>query len=456
MRLTKVVRTTSFRFTLLYAALFFISVLLLFGAVYWYGTGYVAGEIDLTVANELKEIQTSVDFRTQGPQRTVAKYAAQSPGGVYYLLRGGTGKRLAGNIPALDPVEGVREWSAGEVSGHFPRAVHSVRGRGVRLEDGTYLFVGVDSFELGEMRELVARCFIWGFLGTTILALSVGALMSGRLLRRVQTIANISNEIVGGDLSRRIPLRGSGDEFDHLANSLNAMLDRIEGLMEGLRQVSSDIAHDLRTPLTRLHQRLELSRRRSLTLEQHNDALDGSIADVDAILETFSALLRLAQIEARAKATQFALLDMSAMLREMADTYRSVAEEKEQTLQTAISPDLLIEGDCELLPQLFSNLIENAIRHSPCGSHIHISTQVHSPDIVITIADNGPGIPTAYREKAFQRFFRMEQSRNTEGTGLGLSLAAAIARLHGGHILLSENEPGLRAQVILSAPYKSC
>jgi signal transduction histidine kinase len=453
MRLPRVLRTTSFRLTLLYAALFCGSVLLLFGAIYWSGTGYVAGQIDQTVANEIAEIETNARGQGADGMRTVvAKYAAQAAPGVFYLFQDTRGRVLAGNTAARAPQTGIQSWTPDEDDKRFP---HGIRGRGVRYAGGAYLFVGLDNYELVSMRQLITRAFVWGLVGTVLLSLAGGTLLSVGLLRHVETIANSSREIVGGDLSRRIPVRGTNDEFDHLATSFNAALDRIEHLMIGLRQVSNDIAHDLRTPLSRLRQRLELARRRAHTVDELHEALDGSIANVDTILDTFAALLRIAQIEAHTKATAFAQLDLSQLLADLVETYQSVAEEKEQTMRSAIAPGLSLDADRELLPQIFSNLIENAIRHSPSGANISVEATAATEGTVVTIADNGPGIPAAFREKVFQRFFRLEHSRTTDGTGLGLSMAAAIATLHSARIELSDNMPGLRVRVIFPPSYRT-
>lgn len=448
MRLPRILRTTSFRLTLLYAGLFCASVLVLFGAMFWFGTGYVASEIDKTVSNEIVEVRQAADSPSlEALRRSVLTYTKHAPPGVYYYLQDRSGRVLAGNVTRLAPVEGLRNWSARESRDWFVHAGRGVRGQGVRAADGAYLFVGVDSFELTEMREMIARAFGWGLLAMILLALGGGALMSEALLKRVETISAASREIIAGDLSRRIPIRGSDDEFDHLATSLNAMLARIESLMDGLRQVSSDIAHDLRTPLARLRQRLELARWRAQTIDELHRALDGSIADVDAILETFAALLRIAQIEAHTKATEFAPLDLSAMLADMLETYQGIAEEKAQSLGGAIEPGLSISGDRELLPQLFSNLVENAIRHSPRGSAIALGARRDAGRVEAWVCDDGPGIQAELREKVLQRFFRLEQSRTTEGTGLGLSLASAIAGLHDTRLELDDNRPGLVVRV---------
>jgi len=445
MPLPRFLRTTSFRLTLLYAGLFCASVLILFGAMYWAGTGFIADQIDQTAASEIKEVQTAAHGSSLADlQKTVADYAANTPQGVYYLLLDKNNMKLAGNIPSVEPILGVRSWPARDEGGTFKGTAHEVRGLGVVAPEGAYLFVGIDAYELEEMREMVARAFLVGLLGTVVLALVSGGIMSVGLLRHVETISQTSREIVAGDLSRRIPVRGSNDEFDHLAGSLNAMLDRIENLMTGLREVSTDIAHDLRTPLTRLRQRLELARA-GRSVDELHQALDQSIIDVDSILETFAALLRITQIEAHTRATAFASIDLSAMLADMVETYASVAEECGQILVGKIASGLRIQGDRELLPQLFSNLIENAIRHSPGGTEIVVAAAlVAAGEVAVEITDTGPGIPADMWEKVFQRFFRLERSRTTDGTGLGLSLCAAIANLHGAAITLSDNRPGLK------------
>ena len=448
MPLPRILRTTSFRLTLLYAGLFCASVLLLFVAMYWYGTGYVAGQIDRTVANEIAEMQTNAKGRgLAGLRDTVAAYARQAPSGVYYYLSDVHGRRLAGNVPALPRATGIQSWASRRNGGNFPLGRHSVRGLGVIAADGAYLFFGLDSYELGEMREMITRAFLWGSIATILLALVGGTIMSLGLVRRVEAISQASREIMAGDLSRRIPVRTSNDEFDHLAESLNRMLERIEDLMDELRQVTNDIAHDLRTPLTRLRQRLELAHRRSSSAEELRTALETSADDVDAILETFAALLRIAQIEAHSAADGFRSLDFTEVLSEIAEIYQSVAEEGGRLLVAHVEPDLSIPGDRELLLQLFSNLIENAIRHCPTSSIINLSASRNSHGVEVVVADNGPGIPLELREKVFQRFYRMERSRTTPGTGLGLSLVAAIAKLHRARIQLFDNSPGLRVEL---------
>jgi len=453
MRFPRLLRTTSFRLTLLYAGLFGASVLILYSAMYWYGSGYVASQIDRTVDNEITELETNAKGRgLSGLRETVDAYARQAPGDVYYYLSDRNGRRLAGNVPALPRTLGITDWPSRHRGGPFPLARHSVRGHGVLVTDDAYLFVGLDSFELHEMQEMIGRAFLWGALATVLLALVGGTLMSLGLLTRVEAISQASREIMAGDLGRRIPVRGSHDEFDHLAESLNAMLVRIEGLMDELKQVTTDIAHDLRTPLTRLRQRLELVNRRPNSPEELKAALESSAGDVDAILETFAAILRIAQLEAHSSAMGFQPIDLSEALSEIFEIYQSVAEEEHHTLTAQLAPGLSILGDRELLLQLLSNLIENAIRHCPPSSNIRLSAFQSADGVQVLVADDGPGIPQEQREKVFQRFYRMERSRSTPGTGLGLSLVAAIAKLHRARIVLADNNPGLRVELVFPAP----
>jgi signal transduction histidine kinase len=413
----------------MYAALTGVSFLLLFGVVFWSTTRFMEQQIDATVSSEIAEL--------------LADAQAARPGG---LLQDRSGKVLAGNLPATAAVTGVREWGGSAAHRQTPFA--GIRGRGVDVSEG-YLFVGLSTLQLHEMGEMVASSFLWGLGAAMLLALAGGAAMSVSLLRKIETVSQTSRDIVDGDLQRRVPVRDSGDEFDHLAVSLNVMLDRIQTLMEGLRQVTTDIAHDLRTPLTRLRQRLELAQRPNVDSDTLRAVLDATRHDIDGILEIFSALLRIAQIESGARKAGFTEVNVSDLLRTVLEVYRSALEEKGQQLQETIDSDLGVRGDRELLMQLFANLLENAIRHSPSGAHVALVAQRRSDTVEVSVADDGPGIPEALRSKVLQRFFRLETSRTTPGSGLGLSLAAAVATLHDARLELSDNGPGLRVTVSL-------
>jgi signal transduction histidine kinase len=273
--------------------------------------------------------------------------------------------------------------------------------------------------------------------------------LSATFLRRIDAVNRTSRAIVDGNLAARVPTRGTDDELDQLAINLNAMLDRIQTLMEGLRQVSNDIAHDLRTPLGRLRQRLEATRHGAKTVAEYEIATEAALKETDAILETFSALLRIAQIEAGTRRSAFANVDLSDLVRSVAETYAPVAEEMGDAIGTNVVDDVTVKGDRQLLVQMLANLVENAIRHTPRGTTIRI-TLTHGPNgIEVRIADDGPGIPETEREKVFRRFYRLEQSRTTPGGGLGLALVKAVADLHGISMRLENRRPGLEVVLVL-------
>lgn len=443
MRLPRPLRTSAFRLTILYAAIFAVSGLLLFGVIAWSVNSFMAEQFDSTVANELAEVEADAGgLETSALKRIVDGLIVNSPG-VYYLLQAPDGQVIAGNMMAIRPKPGPRTL---ELAHQSPdrHVLGGIRGRGVALTDGSYLFVGVSDHQLSELREVVTRMFLLSLGMTVVLALAGGFVMSLGVLRRIEAVSCASRAIMAGDLTQRMTLRGTDDEFDHLGSSLNTMLDRIQDLMLGLQQVSSDIAHDLRTPLTRLRQRLELARRRENTVQGLYDAVDGAIINVDAILETFGALLRIAQIEAGTRRAGFKPVMLDEILGALVEAYQPVTEEKGQTLTSQIEPGLSLQGDHELLTLLFANLVENAIGYSPAEAHISLDARRGPDGIVAILADNGPGIPAAFRKKVLQRFYRLEGSRTTAGNGLGLSLVNAVAVLHGASLELRDNEPGLR------------
>jgi signal transduction histidine kinase len=450
-RLARLFRTSSFRLTLLYAALFSASALVVFGVIYWSTNFYMTTQLEGTVDSDLAELRNAL--REGGTQRLTAVIqdrVNQMPSGpMVYLLQDENGTALAGNLSPLPPKPGIVDLKRPTlgVNGIRLEAVHA---RGVVLPGGDYLLVGMDAYPLDEMREVVLRAFGLSFAVTLLLAVGGGVVMSGSLLRRVETISKTAREIMDGNISRRVPMHGADDEFDHLAESLNAMLDRTERSIEGMQQISNDIAHDLRTPLTRLRQRLELGQRRNSSIDELRSVVARSLADVDAILETFGALLSIAQIESRARKERFAAIDLTELLQSVVELYQPMAEEKHQTLTVEIAPRLSVRGDRELLGQMFANLIENAMRHSPTGAAIRVSAATNVGAAEVVIVDNGPGIPAAEQSKVFRRFYRLEMSRTTPGSGLGLSLVAAIAALHDVALELRDSAPGL--QVVMRFP----
>jgi signal transduction histidine kinase len=358
------------------------------------------------------------------------------------------GNVIAGDLPAFGRDAGRFDL----VPNGRDRPERAVRARGAAHSDGDYLMVGIDAHSREEMNELILRAFGWGSAITLVLAFGGGALLSGGLLRRIEAISRAARDIMAGDFSRRIPVRDADDEFDHLVTSLNAMLDKIQSSMESVRQVSDDIAHDLRVPLTRLRQRLERAQRRAQSTAEWQAAAADCITEMDFILDTFGALLRIAQIEGGAAACRFSEIDLSDLLRTMAEVYEPMADEKGQSFLAQIPCGLTVWGDRELLGHMLANIIENAMKHSPPAAHIGLVAIASPTEIKVVVTDSGPGIPADERSNVFKRFYRIESSRSTPGSGLGLSLVEAIARLQQVSIDLSDNAPGLQVTLGFASP----
>lgn len=473
---TRLLKTGSFRLAMVYAGLFGLSVCVLFVVIYVLTGRYAWHQIEDAVVPELNNLAVVAerDGITVVAHRIDERLASPLGRTMGYLLLDPAGRRLAGNLPSVRPFSG---WRSLPINDHTGRghgivdangdgdpdhaSIRSVEALGTILPGGSFLLVGQDTHALHEVREMAAKALAWGTVATVLLALIGGVVMSAAALRRVEAINRISRAIMLGDLSRRIPLTGSGDDFDTLAANLNAMLDRIQLLMESMRQVSDDIAHDLRTPLSRLRQHLEGARRKARTVEEYEALVERAIADADGLLETFAALLRIAQIEASARRVAFAPVDLSDVCQTLVEVYGPVAEDRSQTLTGAIAPGVTVRGDRELITQMLANLVENALTHCPAGATVAVSLAApgradgaggHAGGgPVAIVADNGPGIPEEDRQRVFRRFFRLDRSRSTPGNGLGLSLVAAVAALHGVQISLEDNHPGLKVTARFAA-----
>ena len=441
-------RTISFRLTLLYAALFAASTAVLFGIVYWIASATLYDQMRLALESEMasltaKSTTTSVEgLASEIAQRLSASRAARQ---FLYALTDSSGRRLAGNLKVAKSFDGWRDLSYDdEMTGSGDEADHSLLALGRFLPNGSHLIIAMDVVRLEEADELIVRAFLWAAGATLLLAFIGGFGLSQGFLRRVDEINWTVRAIMRGDLSDRIQSRGTGDELDQLGRNLNEMLDRLQVLMDGLKQVSNDIAHDLRTPLSRLKQRLEVARIEAASVKDYEEVVDLALNDADLALSTFSAVLRIAQIEAGTRRGHFTDLDLSALMTGLAMTYAAVAEDAGKCLISSIEPDLHLSGDRELLTQLFVNLIENALRHTPAGARVTLSLRSEDEGLVAEIADNGPGIAETERRKVFRRFYRLEASRSTPGSGLGLALAVAVTDLHAATIELADNDPGLK------------
>jgi len=445
MRLFKLLRTTSFRLTLLYVGLTGLCFLLLLGVVLWSTANFMADQIDASVASEIKELTEDSGADSQRLREIIDDLVRHAPG-FLYLLKDPNGRVIAGNLASHQSVVGVHEWL--EMSGDDVDKGAHIRGRGINLLGGEYLFVGSNADRIKESQEMLAIAFLWAGCLTLLVTLMGGAMTGWGVLRKIEAVSATSREIINGDLQRRVAISGNNDEFDQLAANLNGMLDRIQSLMSGVQQVSTDIAHDLRTPLTRLRQRLEFSLHGESDVDRLRDAVELAIIEVDDVLGTFSALLRIAQIESGARRAGFVDVDLAEVLKTVVEVYQPLIDERGQLLDEQIQAPLIVKGDRELLTQMFANLLENSARHTSAGTRICIIAGRHGNDIEVRCADDGPGIPEALHAKVLQRFYRLETSRTTPGNGLGLSLVAAIAALHGIGLKLEEQRPGLAVRLI--------
>lgn len=446
-------RSTSFRFLAWYVAIFGMSVAMLFTIVYWITLAALDRQLSDSVERETQVLSDlyhgrDVDSVVRAIQLRVVDLR---PPRRYYLLQNASGERIAGNLPPMTAVEGEVILP---VSAIFPNRkskpedpldAYPVVALGRQLENGAFLLVGENQYRAVKAREAIIRAFGWGIAITMLLAAGGGMALSAGFLRRIEEINRTARGVMEGDLSKRVPARGGGTEMDQLAINLNAMLDRIEMLMESVKRVSDDIAHDLRTPLSRLRHQLETTRGKMVAGE--DAVIEQSIMELDSILETFSALLRIAQIEAGARKANFSCVALATIVTSVTEVYAPVAEDRDQKLVAIVEHTPMIQGDRELLTQLVSNLIENPIRHCPAGATIKVGLRQEAGRAVLVVADSGPGIPASEREKVFRRFYRLDSSRTTPGNGLGLSIVKAIAELHDASIELSDNEPGLRITV---------
>jgi signal transduction histidine kinase len=449
------VRTTSFRLALLYAFLFGGSAVVVFAVIYWAATSAMSDQLDAGLDAERAALEEHYRFGgIDALSSAIAERLAQPVHPFRYLLEDASGRVLVGDFPKIPPPRVGRSKIAIPVTapaGDADKRGRPFRALGVTLKDGGFLLLGGDAHPLEELSEFLLRAFGWGAGATLVLAVLGSVAMSTGVLRRVEAINRASEGIMAGELNRRLPTTtgGRSDEFDRLATNLNVMLDRIEVLVQGLRQVSTDIAHDLRTPLGRLRRTLE-SARDSAPVHPGSEVvpvIDQAIEEADALLATFGALLRIAQIEAGVSRRGFVTVDLSAVLEDVLEVYTPAVEEKKQILSRRIPAGIVVLGDRALLIQMLANLVENAIRHSPPGAHIAIALRAggNGKGPQVTISDNGPGIPEAERDKIFRRFYRLDASRSTPGNGLGLALVAAVVDLHGAAIRLADNPPrGLR------------
>jgi signal transduction histidine kinase len=439
-------RSGAFRLALFFAAVFAVGAIALVVAVDVAVSRYADQVTTDTLVTEATRLQS--EDRREG-RRAVVDVIRSATGDereFRYALTDREGVRIAGDLPTAPMGWGEVKIAERASPGDPPDAPSQMRTYGVALRDRSLLAVGSSSYDVAELRDWLDTVAMWSGFGITLLALGAGYLIAALFVRRLDRINVAANVVMTGHLSERLPVMGMGPEFDRLSVNLNLMLERIEALVTGMRQVSTDIAHDLRTPLTRLRQRLEATRA-SPSLETHRQAIDDATSQVDEVLGMFRALLRIGSLEAGIGSDRFKRVDLGDVLDRVAMAYQPAIEDQAKALLLSIEPDIMVEGDGDLLAQMFNNLVENALVHTPPHSLITIDLRRELDAIVAVIADNGPGIPEADRAKVFQRFYRLEGSRALPGSGLGLSLAAAVARLHHAELSIADNHPGVAVSI---------
>lgn len=447
--LTRLFRTESFRLTAIFAALILGAMLVLMALVYTISHQAFYDQLQSAIVHDLDSVEAG--YRSEGVSeaKEVVHQRLFGAHGTDYLLLETTSKvKLAGNLPALPPIPGEQRLPIPYALTGEDRGDHEIVGQGRFLSSSLYVFAGRDLYVGISAEESMLHAFGWVLAATLVMALAGGILLSNGFLGRMDAITKTCRAIMAGDLSNRIPERGSRDEFDQLVRTLNTMLDRISALMENVQQISSDIAHDLRTPLTRLRHRLEAAHSDDATIEDYRHAVEQAITESETMLATFSALLRIGQIESGAAGIALVPVDLSQLLVELTDIYRPATEDSGHSLENDIQPGVIVSGDKTMLTQVFTNLIENAMTHSPPGGPIEIRLAETAGSVVASVSDRGPGIPAEERERVFRRFYRLERSRSTPGSGLGLSLVGAIVKYHDAKIALRDNHPGLRVEII--------
>lgn len=430
-------------------ALFALSVAALLGFVHYATAGYLARQTDAAIAQETAELANR--FRAGGiialAREITNKSTANIGGRSIYLLVDEEMEPIAGNLnrwpEAVKPdSEGWIEFQlTGSGSGTDP-----ARARVFRPGGRLHLLIGRNISEQQSFRKLIVGATGWGLVLSLVLAVLGGLLLSRTIARRLERINRTAHAVMGGDLDRRIPESGADDEFERLTRNLNRMLDQIQYLMDGVRQVSDNIAHDLRTPLTRLRWRLEQLQEGGES--DRRELLEQALADADGLLDTFQALLRIAEVEAGSR-KRFGQVDLARLVDDVGELYEPLAAAREQTLIVEPGTSLTVHGDRDLLFQALTNLVDNAVKYAPTGGTVRVDARRASDRLELIVTDSGPGIPADQREAVLQRFVRLESNRGSPGSGLGLSLVNAVARLHNGEVRLEDNEPGLRVRVRL-------
>ncbi|MDD2661050.1 MAG: ATP-binding protein [Methylococcales bacterium] len=452
MKLPSIACTISFKLSALYLLLFLGSFLSIGITVYL--LTYHTLEQQLKSSIETEAVRLKTEYDSGGLSELKDEIDEVDSRGSHTLLQYGVidqnGKLIAGSLNNFQPSSGWQTAKLTPMSNKYVKELFYIRV--MALPNDGWLGIGHDGEYIQHAGEAIIQAFLWGFVLVVFLGALGGLYLSRAFLKKIDCITQSTQAIIAGDLKHRLPVSKNRDELDNLALVLNQMLDKIGSLIENIQQVSNDIAHDLRTPISHLKFRLEEAVKNEFSAEQHKERITYAIEEVDKILDTFSAMLRISQIESGSRRSGFKTVNLSEIVASVTDALYPVAEEQKKTIHADIDPDITLTGDKELLTQLVFNLLDNAILHTPENTQIKASLRSSGTQTEFIIADNGPGIAEAYRLKVFQRFYRLEKSRTTPGNGLGLSIVAAIVDLHEGTLSLFDNKPGLK--VVLSLQSK--
>jgi signal transduction histidine kinase len=461
--LGKLFRTTTFKLTLVYLTVFAIFAAFLLGYFALNTRRLITEQITETVDSEITGL--SEQYRVGGIRRLVIVVDARArrPGSSLYLVTTFAGEALAGNVTALQPgildIPGWTETAYRRLDETEPpeHPDHHALARVFQLPGGFRMLVGRDLDERERLYHIILGAGRWSIAIVLVLGLAGGLFVTRRVLRRVDAMTETTRTIMAGDLGERLPVAGTGDELDRLAENLNVMLERIEALMHGLKEVSDNIAHDLKTPLTRLRNRTEQALRTARSEPEFRAALESTIEESDSLIATFNALLMIARAESGQARDDMKEFDAAEIANDIGELYEPLAEAKGITLKVEAGTAAPVNGNRELVSQALANLVDNAIKYAEphdllvngAMPEIVVRALSEGDRILLTVTDSGPGIPEADRSRVVERFVRLEQSRSKPGSGLGLSLVSAVARLHGGELTLEDNHPGLKSIIAL-------
>jgi signal transduction histidine kinase len=447
--LAKTFRSSTLKLALICIAIFGAVVVALFGYVYWSTISYVRSRADIAIAAELAVLREA--YASNGRSGLIAtigqRVANQRLEGSVYLLADASFARLAGNLEAWPTdMKGSGEWATFSAPKWKPDVAEQPRLRAAveTLPEGSHLLVGKDIENVDEFVRRINTALGLGILLIFVLAGVASVSVTRRTVGRIEAINSTSRAIMQSGLSQRIPLRGTQDEWDELAKNLNSMLDRIEALMAEVKHVTDSVAHDLRTPLTRMRGRLEKANNRQRDFACDQSLIGDTIADLDGVLGMFSSLTRISQIEANNRAAGFRVINLAEIASEVVELFDAAAEDKGGHLTFVGDQRVLVSGDRDLLFDAVANIVDNAIKHGQETGQVTVEVKQTDGGAVISVADDGPGIPIDECQNVFKRFYRLERSRRAPGNGLGLSLVSAVARLHGARIEMADNAPGLR------------